>query len=128
MQLKEVLDKYDAIEAQMLYDKAVEILSLISNEELEDILRNHAVLFSKISSLPHEQLLSDKETIRKAIDIFIQTIESRNLTKDEFDAMTLDDVKDYIDSIITIKSPSLLRLINEIEDISLKYDTRVKAN
>ena len=128
MQLKEVLDKYDDIEAQMLYDKAVEILSLISNEELEDILRNHAVLFSKISSLPHEQLLSDKETIRKAIDIFIQTIESRNLTKDEFDAMTLDDVKDYIDSIITIKSPSLLRLINEIEEISLKYDTRVKAN
>lgn len=128
MQLKEVLDKYDAIEAQMLYDKAVEILSLISNEELEDILRNHAVLFSKISSLPHEQLLSDKETIRKAIDIFIQTIESRNLTKDEFDAMTLDDVKDYIDSIITTKSPSLLRLINEIEEISLKYDTRVKAN
>lgn len=128
MQLKEVLDKYDAIEAQMLYDKAVEILSLISNEELEDILRNHAVLFSKISSLPHEQLLSDKETIRKAIDIFIQTIESRNLTKDEFDAMTLDDVKDYIDSIITIKSPSLLRLINEIEEINLKYDTRVKAN
>lgn len=128
MQLKEVLDKYDAIETQMLYDKAVEILSLISNEELEDILRNHAVLFSKISSLPHEQLLSDKETIRKAIDIFIQTIESRNLTKDEFDAMTLDDVKDYIDSIITIKSPSLLRLINEIEEISLKYDTRVKAN
>lgn len=128
MQLKEVLDKYDAIEAQMLYDKAVEILSLISNEELEDILRNHAVLFSKISSLPHEQLLSDKETIRKAIDISIQTIESRNLTKDEFDAMTLDDVKDYIDSIITIKSPSLLRLINEIEEISLKYDTRVKAN
>lgn len=128
MQLKEVLDKYDAIEAQMLYDKAAEILSLISNEELEDILRNHAVLFSKISSLPHEQLLSDKETIRKAIDIFIQTIESRNLTKDEFDAMTLDDVKDYIDSIITIKSPSLLRLINEIEEISLKYDTRVKAN
>lgn len=128
MQLKEVLDKYDAIEAQMLYDKAVEILSLISNEELEDILRNHTVLFSKISSLPHEQLLSDKETIRKAIDIFIQTIESRNLTKDEFDAMTLDDVKDYIDSIITIKSPSLLRLINEIEEISLKYDTRVKAN
>lgn len=125
MQLKEVLDKYDA---QMLYDKAVEILSLISNEELEDILRNHAVLFSKISSLPHEQLLSDKETIRKAIDIFIQTIESRNLTKDEFDAMTLDDVKDYIDSIITIKSPSLLRLINEIEEISLKYGTRVKAN
>lgn len=128
MQLKEVLNKYDAIEAQMLYDKAVEILSLISNEELEDILRNHAVLFSKISSLPHEQLLSDKETIRKAIDIFIQTIESRNLTKDEFDAMTLDDVKDYIDSIITIKSPSLLRLINEIEEINLKYDTRVKAN
>lgn len=128
MQLKEVLDKYDAIEAQMLYDKAAEILSLISNEELEDILRNHAVLFSKISSLPHEQLLSDKETIRKAIDIFIQTIESRNLTKDEFDAMTLDDVKDYIDSIITIKSPSLLRLINEIEEINLKYDTRVKAN
>lgn len=128
MQLKEVLNKYDAIEAQMLYDKAVEILSLISNEELEDILRNHAVLFSKISSLPHEQLLSDKETIRKAIDIFIQTIESRNLTKDEFDAMTLDDVKDYIDSIITIKSPSLLRLINEMEEINLKYDTRVKAN
>lgn len=128
MKLQEILSKYDNMEAQMLYNKAVEILGLITDEELSDIMLNNSYLFSKISGMTHEQLLNDKESIEKAIDIFIETIESRNLCQDEFEAMTLDEIKDYISSIITSKSPMLLRLINEIEEINLKYDTRVKTN
>lgn len=128
MKLQEILSKYDSMEAQMLYNKAVEILGLITDEELSDIMLNNSYLFSKISGMTHEQLLNDKESIEKAIDIFIETIESRNLCQDEFEAMTLDEIKDYISSIITSKSPMLLRLINEIEEVNLKYDTRVKAN
>lgn len=128
MKLQEILSKYDNMEAQMLYNKAVEILGLITDEELSDIMLNNSYLFSKISGMTHEQLLNDKESIEKAIDIFIETIESRNLCQDEFEAMTLDEIKDYISSIITSKSPMLLRLINEIEEVNLKYDTRVKTN
>ena len=118
MQLKSILDKYDVIEAQVLYNKAVELLQLISDEELEEIFTKYPALFSKIANvhLTHEQLLRDKQSIKDAIDLFIETIESRNLTKDEFDAMTLDDIKDYMNSIITTKLPCLHRIINELED------------
>ena len=36
MKLQEILNKYDNMESQMLYNKAVEILGLISDEELGD--------------------------------------------------------------------------------------------
>lgn len=126
MQLKDILNKYDIVEAQVLYNKAVELLELISNEELEEIFTRFPALFSKLTNvnLTHEQLLRDKQAIRDAVDIFIQTIESRNLTKDEFDAMTLDDIKDYMNSIINEKKPCLLRFINELEN----NDTRNQAN
>lgn len=118
MQLKDIINKYNTIEAQILYGKAVELLELISNEELEEIFTKYPALFSKLTNvnLTHEQLLRDKQAIADAIDIFIQTIESRNLTKDEFDAMTLDDVKEYMNSIINVKKPCLLRFINELEN------------
>lgn len=95
MQLKAILDKYDVVEAQVLYNKAVELLQLISDEELEEleeIFTKYPALFSKITNvhLTHEQLLRDKQAIKDAIDVLIETIESRNLSKDEFDAMTLD--------------------------------------
>lgn len=128
MQLKSILDKYDVIEAQVLYNKAVELLQLISDEELEEIFTKYPALFSKIANvhLTHEQLLRDKQSIKDAIDVFIETIESRNLTKDEFDAMTLDDIKDYMNSIITTKLPCLHRIINELED--KVNDSRNQAN
>lgn len=129
MQLKAILDKYDVVEAQVLYNKAVELLQLISDEELEEIFTKYPALFSKITNvhLTHEQLLRDKQAVKDAIDVFIETIESRNLSKDEFDAMTLDDIKDYLDSIITSKIPSLHRIINELED-KFNNDSRNQTN
>ena len=43
MQLKSILDKYDVVEAQVLYNKAVELLQLISDEELEEIKKKFKV-------------------------------------------------------------------------------------
>nr|DAM86945.1 MAG TPA: hypothetical protein [Caudoviricetes sp.] len=116
--LKVILEKFDALEAQLLYNKAVEILKLITDEELERIFAEHTALFAKITNVGiiPEDLMKDRETIKEAIEVFIETLESRNLSNDEFEAMTLDDVKDYINSIIISKSPMLLRIINEIEN------------
>ena len=130
MQLKSILDKYDVIEAQVLYNKAVELLQLISDEELEEIFTRHPALFSKITNvhLTHEQLLRDKQAIKDAIDVFIETIESRNLSKDEFDAMTLDDIKDYLDSIITSKIPSLHSTSRLVAEIITAFRETVSAS
>lgn len=116
--LKVILEKFDALEAQLLYNKAVEILKLITDEELERIFAEHIALFAKITNVGiiPEDLMKDREAIKEAIEVFIETLESRNLSNDEFEAMTLDDVKDYINSIIISKSPMLLRIINEIEN------------
>lgn len=119
--LNSILGKYKQLEYNLAYDKAVEVLSLISDEELEDIFTKYPALFSKLAGM--SETTYNITDIEKAIEVFIQTIESRNLTQDEFDAMTLDDIKGYMDSIIKKKAPVLLRIINELEN-----DTRVKAD
>lgn len=72
MQLKSILDKYDVIEAQVLYNKAVELLQLISDEELEEIFTKYPALFSKITNvhLTHEQMAElIKTERRRALEI-----------------------------------------------------------
>lgn len=117
MQLTDILTKYAVIEAQLTYSKAVELLKLISDEELEKIYTDHSDLFIKLTNpgLSHDELLENKESIDEAIEIFISTIESRKLSKDEYDAMTLDDIRDYVSVTITKKAPLLLDLIHAIE-------------
>ena len=123
MQLNQILDKYNQIESQLIYNKAMEIMSLISNDELGEAFVKYPKIFGRISNLTKTELLKENKLMLDAIDIFIEIIESRNLSKDEFDAMTLDDIKNYLNEIISSKVPCLLRIINELEN-----DSRIKEN
>lgn len=116
--LKDILDKYEAAESKLLFDKASDLLTLITDEELVDLFSRYPSLFIRLTDVAWtpKLLIERKDDIKQSIELFIQTIESRNLTKDEFDAMTLDDIKGYIDSIVVKKVPALLRIINELEN------------
>lgn len=119
MNLNAVLEKYDNLESELLYNKAVDLFSLVTDSEIENLLKcspENSILL-QLSNRPMEEIKRDKYLLQEAIDLFIQTIESRNLTEDEFEAMTLDDLKEYLNNLITDKRTILLSIINRIEEI-----------
>lgn len=116
--LNNILEEYERQEAQLLYNKASEILSLITDEEYEQIIANNKELFMGLSGVHVEgnEIIFSNTSMREAIDIFVNIIKNRKLTKDEFDAMTIDDIKEYICSKLKDKgNPVLLDIIHAIE-------------
>lgn len=122
MNLKDILSKYDKLEADLLYNKAVELFNLITDAEIEELLKcsqeNNILL--NLSNKPIEEIKKNVSLLKSAIDLFIRTIESRHLTEDEFDSMTLDDIKDYLVKLVNNKRPILLKVINKLEDVYIK--------
>lgn len=119
MDLINVLTQYDKLESELLYNKAVDLFNLITDSELEELLKsspeNSTLL--KLGNKPTDEIKRNKELLKDAIDLFIGTIESRNLTQEEFDSMTLDEIKNYISNTIADKRSVLLGIINRLEDI-----------
>lgn len=119
MDLINVLTQYDKLESELLYNKAVDLFNLITDSELEELLKsspeNSTLL--KLGNKPTDEIKRNKKLLKDAIDLFISTIESRNLTQEEFDSMTLDEIKNYIFNTVTDKRSVLLGVINRLEDI-----------
>lgn len=119
MNLKTILNKYDTLESELLYNKAKDLFDLISDSEIEDILKlqPEGQILLDLSNKSTEDIKKDKALLNAAIFLFINVLESRNLTEDEYESMTLDDVKTYIDKLITKKDRTLLNIIHNIENI-----------
>lgn len=119
MNLKEILAHYDKLESELLYNKTVSLFNLITDKELEDITKKSPenLILANLGNKPTNELKKDKELLNSAILLFTGIIESRNLTEDEFDSMTLDDIKEHICNLITDKRSILLGIIHRIEDI-----------
>lgn len=119
MDLISILSQYDRLESELLYNKAVDLFNLITDSELEKLLKSSPEnnILLKLGNKPTEEIKRNKELLKDAIDLFIRTIESRNLTQDEFDCMTLDEIKEYINNIIVDKRSILLGVINRLEEI-----------
>lgn len=119
MNLKELLTHYDNLESELLYNKAKQLFDLVTDSELENLTRlaPEKSILIELSNKSTEAIKKNKDLLHRAIDLFINTIESRNLTEDEFNSMTLDDIKEYINKIIVDKRSILLGVINRLEDI-----------
>lgn len=119
MNLKDILLKYDKLEADLLYNKAVGLFNLVTDSEVENLLKCESGnnMLVNLSNKSMEEIKKNKHLLQDAIDLFIRTIESRNLTEDEFNTMTLDDIKEYINKLINTKKPPLLKIINRLENI-----------
>lgn len=118
MNLKEVLNYYNDLESELLFSKAKALFSLVNDSEIEEILKNNQDnILLRLSNRSEEYIKKDKQLLLEAIDLFTRVIESRNLTEDEFESMTLDDIKEYINKIIVDKRTILLEVINRLEDL-----------
>lgn len=115
--MKKLLQTYELKEANLKYEKAKELLELITDEEFEQIVSDYPEVFANITCiLKDEDKVKYIESIEQAIDIFIECIESRGLSKDEYDAMTADDIIDYLRSIFDKDMINLYPIIQHLEN------------
>lgn len=120
--LDRINKQYEEKEVRLLYEKAIALMGLLSDEEYEQVITENADIF-KLESHPEkgEYYLQDKNNLTQIIDIFTNFIETRGLSQEEFKLMTLDEAKEYIvdvvNSIVTFEPNELFTLIKNLEKI-----------
>lgn len=118
--------QYEEKEVKLLYDKAVALMNLLSDEEYEQVITDNADIF-KLASHPErgEFYLQDKHNLVQIVDIFSKFIKtkglSKGLSKDEFKIMTLDEVKEYmvdvINDITSFEPDELFTIVKNLEKL-----------
>lgn len=116
MNLENILLKYQKLEAKLKYEKAQEILSLISDEELYELFTKYPAVFQKLSGMSLEDAYKNLEDIEKATEIFINQIKSRGLTRDEYDIMTKDDIMEYFEKLFKRDNFDIFDVIKALEN------------
>lgn len=77
MDLLNILTQYDRLEAELLYNKTIDLFNLITNQELEEYSENSIIL--ELNSKSTERIKEDKQLLKDAIDLFSNIIKSRKL-------------------------------------------------
>lgn len=118
--------QYEEKEVKLLYDKAVALMNLLSDEEYEQVITDNADIF-KLASHPErgEFCLQDKHNLAQIVDIFSKFTKtkglSKGLSKDEFKIMTLDEVKEYmvdvINDITSFEPDELFTIVKNLEKL-----------
>ena len=87
-------------------------------------------VFQNVSAIKIETAYKNIKDIEDAINIFINHINSRNLTREEYDAMTKDDILDYFGNLFKETNADILDTINELENNinKRKHDSRDSEN
>ena len=97
--------QYEEKEVKLLYDKAVALMNLLSDEEYEQVITDNADIF-KLASHPERG------------EFYLQT---KGLSKDEFKIMTLDEVKEYmvdvINDITSFEPDELFTIVKNLEKL-----------
>lgn len=120
-------------EVQLLHNKAIALANLLTDEEYELMITKHPDIFAIVSHPEKGDLyLSDKSNLLIIIDIINEHLKHQHLSQDEFKVMTLDEIKEYMQSVIsdiTSFSPDeLYDTIIKLEDIvaNSHYDNVIK--
>ena len=77
MDLLNILTQYDRLEAELLYNKTIDLFNLITNQELEEYSENSIIL--ELNSKSTKRIKEDKQLLKDAIDLFSNIIKSRKL-------------------------------------------------
>jgi hypothetical protein len=115
--------QYEEKEVKLLYDKAVALMNLLSDEEYEQVITDNADIF-KLASHPErgEFYLQDKSNLIRINEIFTNFIVSKGLSRDEFNSMTTDEIKEYILDVVSsldeYKPDELFQLIKNLEKLA----------
>lgn len=116
MIVDDILNKYTKLQSELLYDEAVELSNLFSDEEFSNLLTKYPAMFKELSNSNKEALIKRPALLSSAVRTLANELRERNLTIDEYNAMSLDKVKEYISKLVVDKSPLLFNIINTLEN------------
>lgn len=114
--LETILDKYDKLEANLKYEKAAELLELISDDNVSNMYLKYPELFSTLSKMPADMAYSYVKYIDEAINIFIDEIKKQGLSREEFSAMTTDEIVEYLVKLYKKNNIDLYPIIKNLEN------------
>ena len=106
--------KFEKKEVELLYDKAVALMSLLSDEEYEQVITDNADIF-KLASHPEkgEFYLQDKHNLVQIVDIFSKFIKTKGLSKDEVKEYMVDVIND----ITSFEPDELFTIVKNLEKL-----------
>lgn len=116
MKLEEILEKYKKLNVQLLYEEAKELLSLISDNELLKLFDSNPEIFSRLSQMNEGNMVGFEKEIKDAIKLFSNLLENKGLSKDEYNAMTKDEIADYMNNLLLKENKDIYNIIKLIED------------
>ena len=116
MKLEEILEKYKKLNVQLLYEEAKELLSLISDNELLKLFDSNPEIFSRLSPMKEDNMIGFEKEIKDAIKLFSNLLENKGLSKDEYNAMTKDEIADYMNNLLLKENKDIYNIIKLIED------------
>lgn len=112
--LEERFSQYKKDSAQLLYDLASDLLSQVPDDDVLQLYKDNKV-FMKISTMSTEDLLDNVDILKESINILINYLETRPLTEEEFEEMTIDEIFQYISDLIEDKELTLFDIIKYLE-------------
>jgi hypothetical protein len=91
-------------------------LSLISDNELLKLFDSNPEIFSRLSSMNEDNMIGFEKEIKDAIKLFSNLLENKGLSKDEYNAMTKDEIDDYMNNLLLKENKDIYNIIKLIED------------
>lgn len=110
--LEKLLERQKKEKSELLFKHARELMDMITDDELVEIYSQYPELFAEISHGGDHRIY----LLEEAIEIFTDFLTTKGISKDEYEAMTVDDVVEYLSELITRKTKSIWDLIKELEN------------
>lgn len=110
-QVKEIQSNYNNKLTELKYNYAVDLLNLITDDEYMNLLEDKKELLNPISGPEGDEYLHNDEVLDQIIKTFIETIENRTPDPEEMD---LNEVKEYLNSLLTDLDVERLRSITKV--------------
>lgn len=114
--LEEKIEQYNNKIGQLMYEFASELLDQVADEDVLKLYEDNNKVFSKLSARSKESILQDKELLQDAINILIEHLDKKPITREEYDEMTFDEILSYISDLLNEKEIDLFDYIKFLED------------
>ena len=86
------------------------------NNELLKLFDSNPEIFSRLSSMKEDNMIGFEKEIKDAIKLFSNLLENKGLSKDEYNAMTKDEIADYMNNLLLKENKDIYNIIKLIKD------------
>lgn len=114
--LEKRIEQYKLNQAQLMYDFASELLDQVEDEDVLKLYSDNSQIFSKLTTLSKEEILKNKSLLADAINVLIDYLKHRPLTREEYENMTFDEIFDYINNLVGYKDVDLFDFVKYLEN------------